>query len=215
MQPRPEAVRSRRGPALNPCGTTNNFGSVGGLSIGRVPIKWTHLIDKDAAQNQRVGACPSRKSRTDFRGMLNFALMPHAASIRDFASPRRMHLAEIVELGDHNRVTPNSFAKTEVQDHSCRSRTPAPFFPTVLLEHPDERARRIMRGESGLEIGTSRLKRQFVQQERHANQHACAKLPTDGAKMGGVRGGITLYFRHVLMFEAKRIGFKGRRSPRS
>jgi hypothetical protein len=25
--------------------------------LERVPIKWNHLIDKDAAQNQRVGAC--------------------------------------------------------------------------------------------------------------------------------------------------------------
>jgi transposase len=28
----------------------------------RVPIKWKHLIDKDAAQNQRVGACPHETS---------------------------------------------------------------------------------------------------------------------------------------------------------
>jgi hypothetical protein len=36
--------------------------------LERVPIKWNHLIDKDAAQIQRVGACPDRKSRATFSG---------------------------------------------------------------------------------------------------------------------------------------------------
>src|ERR1700724_3016544 len=36
--------------------------------LDRVPIKWYHLIDKDAAQYQRVGACPDRKSRATFSG---------------------------------------------------------------------------------------------------------------------------------------------------
>ena len=31
-------------------------------TLERVPIKWNHLIDKDAAQNQRVGACPHETS---------------------------------------------------------------------------------------------------------------------------------------------------------
>jgi hypothetical protein len=37
-----------------------------GLALERVPIKWNHVIDKDAAQNQRVGACRNRKSRATF-----------------------------------------------------------------------------------------------------------------------------------------------------
>ncbi len=32
------------------------------LALERVPIKWNHLIDKDAAQNQRIGACPHETS---------------------------------------------------------------------------------------------------------------------------------------------------------
>ena len=36
--------------------------------LGRVPIKWNPLIDKDAAQNQTVGACRTRKSRATFSG---------------------------------------------------------------------------------------------------------------------------------------------------
>jgi hypothetical protein len=36
--------------------------------LERVPIKWSHLIDKDAAQSQRIGACPDRKSRATFSG---------------------------------------------------------------------------------------------------------------------------------------------------
>jgi hypothetical protein len=36
------------------------------LSLERFPIKWNHMIDKDAAQIQRVGACPHRKSRATF-----------------------------------------------------------------------------------------------------------------------------------------------------
>jgi hypothetical protein len=37
-------------------------------ALEHVPIKWNPLIDKDAAQIQRVGACPHRKSRTTFSG---------------------------------------------------------------------------------------------------------------------------------------------------
>src|ERR1700724_4065423 len=33
-------------------------------TLERVPIKQNHFIDKDAAQNQSVGACPNRKTRT-------------------------------------------------------------------------------------------------------------------------------------------------------
>jgi hypothetical protein len=32
--------------------------------LERVPIKWNHLIDKDATQKQRVGACPHETSDT-------------------------------------------------------------------------------------------------------------------------------------------------------
>ncbi len=38
------------------------------LTLERVPIKWNHLIDKGAAQIQRVGACQNRKSRATFSG---------------------------------------------------------------------------------------------------------------------------------------------------
>jgi len=34
----------------------------------RVPIKWTPLIDKDAAQNRGVGACQNRKSQATSSG---------------------------------------------------------------------------------------------------------------------------------------------------
>jgi hypothetical protein len=34
--------------------------------LERIPIKWTHLIDKDAAHNQTVFACRNRKSRATF-----------------------------------------------------------------------------------------------------------------------------------------------------
>jgi hypothetical protein len=34
----------------------------------RVPINWKDLIDKDAPQYQRVGACADRKSRATFLG---------------------------------------------------------------------------------------------------------------------------------------------------
>jgi len=36
--------------------------------LERVAIKSKDLIDKDAAQYQRVGACPDRKSRATFSG---------------------------------------------------------------------------------------------------------------------------------------------------
>ncbi|MGH6846046.1 MAG: carbamoyltransferase N-terminal domain-containing protein, partial [Methylocella sp.] len=40
----------------------------GSSALERVPIKWNHLIDKDTAQIQRVGACQNRKSRATFAG---------------------------------------------------------------------------------------------------------------------------------------------------
>ncbi len=46
----------------------NLFRPVHVKTLERVPVKWTHLIDKDAAQNQRTGACRNRKSRATFPG---------------------------------------------------------------------------------------------------------------------------------------------------
>ncbi|MGI8570436.1 MAG: hypothetical protein ACR2KT_15995 [Methylocella sp.] len=45
---------------------------VGGLIavIECVPVKWNHLIEKDAAQNQRVGAAGIEKAEQLFRNML-------------------------------------------------------------------------------------------------------------------------------------------------
>jgi len=37
-------------------------------SLDRFPIAWNNSIDKDAGQNQRVGACRKRKSRATFSG---------------------------------------------------------------------------------------------------------------------------------------------------
>jgi len=34
--------------------------------LERVPIKWNHLSDRNAAQNQRGGVCQNRKSRAIF-----------------------------------------------------------------------------------------------------------------------------------------------------
>src|ERR1700738_4090866 len=53
-------------------------------ALERVPIKWNHLIDKDAAQNQKVGACPNRKSRATFSG---HALPPLDAPRSGFKTP--------------------------------------------------------------------------------------------------------------------------------
>ena len=39
-----------------------------GLRAVSLSIKWTHLIDKDTAQNETVEACPHRKNRATLSG---------------------------------------------------------------------------------------------------------------------------------------------------
>ncbi len=55
-------VQASQPPMSKPCLARS------GTALERVPIKWTPLIDKDTAQNQRVGACPNHKSRASFSG---------------------------------------------------------------------------------------------------------------------------------------------------
>jgi transposase len=50
-------------------GHLSEFGMIAATGIGRferVPLKWNHLSDKDAAQIQTVDACRNRKSRATF-----------------------------------------------------------------------------------------------------------------------------------------------------
>jgi hypothetical protein len=83
------APRQRRSPSRTPHPQTESArdGFVNGLAkrrirkpppLERAPIKWNRLIDKDAAQNQIVGACRNRKSsatllRTCSQGSLAYA----------------------------------------------------------------------------------------------------------------------------------------------
>jgi len=53
-------VQASQPPMSKPCLATS------GTALERVSIKWNPLIDKDTAQNQRVGACPNQKSRATF-----------------------------------------------------------------------------------------------------------------------------------------------------
>jgi carbamoyltransferase len=72
IQPAPGDAGGAIGAAIQVWHTLAGKGRVqplpGSSALERVPIKWNHLIDKDAAQIQRVGACPYRKSRATFSG---------------------------------------------------------------------------------------------------------------------------------------------------
>src|ERR1700724_4416274 len=146
--------------------------------LDRVPIKWYHLIDKDAAQYQRVGACPDRKSRATFSG--------HALGLR---RRRPRHIDILRPANPVIYAGPANAAGAGCRKHAQRMEAPPdgtqpPFDPPVICASgggclPPERD-----DDSAPAMVTD-----LAQNERYANQDDSSGTPLQGHAQRGDCGG--------------------------
>jgi len=92
----------------------------------RVPITWNHVIDKDTAQFQRVGACPNRKSRATFSGhALNDIVLKACASLALPVKPRITNNADGHNLPSHIHKDPSALVLNSLSQASVHGRSKA------------------------------------------------------------------------------------------